>query len=194
MFKIEIELPETTQVKLGDTGLLTIVDLKAIALAHPQVIRFMVIGGAHGALNNISRGTDESGKPNTDAVWASAREKRMLPWHQGTWTATEREESLIGQMRDQYIAERVIAGKTPAQVEKDIRAAVTRHYGKDEKATFARFLDAAARDKTGASSDAACADERKAIYDNLLARTQAAIAERAKASAKIDTSSIDLGL
>jgi hypothetical protein len=203
MFKFHAELPASITVPLGDTGLSTEVPIKAIAEAHPELIRFAVCNGFIGALNNISRGKDDSGAAFSDAVWAGMRQKKVDTWLQGDWAARagggDRATTVL---KEAYLDERKAAtGATTAALEKSIKATVQDTFGKDEPATFSRFMDAVAllvtrRDRTGADE---AADEFKAAVGETRARFEAkyrklaeeAAAKRAKVKASIDVADLD---
>lgn len=198
MFSITVELPESLEVALGDTGKVTKVDVTAIA-KHPEVLRFALINGFMGALNNISRGRGEDDKPNSDAVWASLREKRVNAWLAGEWAGRSGGgERATTALKEAFIDERrADTGATIAQVEKSIKALVESTFGKDEPATFGRFMDALAltmarRDIGDKATPEQVADYRTRIeakYQKLADDTRA---KRDAAKAVLDVTSISL--
>lgn len=199
MFKVTIELPESVTVALGDTGKETKVDVKAIAQAHPDVIRFAVINGFMGALANVSRGKDDDGKANSDAVWATMRQKRADVWMSGEWAGKGGGgERASAALKEAFVAERVAAGATTAQIDKAIKAEVKEAFGDKEPATFARFLDALAirLHKRDFGADAAKHPEQVSEYRERIEAKYRKLAEdaakaRAKAKDALDLSSLD---
>lgn len=200
MFKFEVELPESIKVAVGDTGLETVVDVKAVAAASAEVIRFACLAGFIGSLNNISRGKQEDGgKPNSDAVWAAMRDKRVKAWVAGDWSQRAGGERATTALKEAYIDDiRQAKGATIAQVERGIKDLVADTYGKDEPATFSRFMDALAltlarRDAGGVGETAeSIADYRAKIEAKYQGLADAAKAKRAEVSAKLDVTGIDL--
>jgi hypothetical protein len=194
MFTVSIELPESVKVAVGDTGAETLVDIKAIAAAHPQVLRFAVLNGFIGALNNVSRGKNDDSAANSDAVWASLRDKRAAVWMQGDWAGKggggERQSAAL---RDAYVAERLAAGMTSAQVDKSIKDAVKATFGDKEPATFSRFMDAVATGigKRDGLDEAGVADVRQRIEAKYRKLADDAAKARAKASAAVDVLAIE---
>lgn len=194
MFKVEIELPESIRVPLSDTGKSTTVPIADIA-KHPHVLRFAVIAGFEGALNNISRGKDEKGKPNTDAAFAAMREKRMKPWLDGadSWGSTERGESQYTAMREVWVDDfRARTKATDKEATAFIRAKVEQRLGKDTKATFGAFLDATALDLVDAKQAKTADEARSMLESHLSGLIEKRDAERAKVEAKLDVPAFDL--
>lgn len=196
MIKIAIELPEFIEVATGETGKSVRVDLKAIA-ANPQVLRFAALNGFIGALNNVSRGKAEDGSANSDDVWHGMRQKRADVWLTGEWAGKGGggERQTTG-LKDAFIAERMAAGATSAQVEKAIKDAVRAAFGDKEPATFSRFMDALAlviAERDGLKGDAeAVAERRTKIEAKYKGLADAAAAARAKAANAIDLTGIDI--
>jgi hypothetical protein len=196
---ISIELPTDVKVALGDTGRETLIPVSAIAKAHPQVIRFAVLNGLIGAVNNVSRGKDENGKENSDDVWASMRDKRVAVWMTGDWAGKGGGgERASAALKEAFIAERLAAGATMRQIEAAIKAAVKDAFGEKEPATFSRFMDAlaltlSARDNGGkpakAEDVAAMRDRIEAKYKGL---AEEAAKQRANVKAGLDLSAIDI--
>lgn len=192
MFTVTLSFADDTlRTTLGDTGKVTVVPIKDIAEKHPDVVRMAAIRGFVGALNDISRGKAENGKANSDDVWAAARDKRVKPWTEGSWAAIERAESQYTAMREQYYTERAeAAGLTRAEVDKTIRGLVTEMFGKDENATFSRFLDAVARQKAAQDDDVAAV--RATIEEALAERTRVAAEARKAVAEGLKTKGIKL--
>jgi len=194
MFKVEIELPESIRVPLSDTGKFTEVPIKQIA-SHPHVLRFAVCAGFEGALANISRGKDDNGKANSDAVFAATREKRMKPWIDGadSWGSTERGESAYTAMREAWVDDyRARAKASNKEAESFIRAKVTERLGKDTKATFANFIAATALDIVDAKQAKDTDEATVMIETQLGAMVEAARAEREAVAAKVAVPAFDL--
>lgn len=141
---ITITLPETITVPVGKTGLSTKLNIKDL---NESVIAMAVINGFTSAINDVSRGKDDSDKPNSDDVWAAMRDKRCAAWLAGTWTHSKQGAgaSIIGRMKEAYVSEQSIAHNVSATViRKKIKQTVADVFGADEPATFNRFLDAIA--------------------------------------------------
>lgn len=195
MVMVTIELPDSIRVPLSDTGLYTEVPIKRIVENPngngPKQVRFAALAGWEGALNNISRGKDENGKPNSDSVFAATRDKRMKPWIEGqeSFGNTERGESQYTAMRDEWISDYMLRAKvTKGQAEAFIKAKVAERLGKDTKATFGAFLDATALDIVDAKQAKDTDEARKLLEDSLRAK----IAERAANAEKLDVPAFDL--
>lgn len=192
MFKVQIELPETFEVPTGDTGKSVKVALQDIAKAHPQVLRFAVLNGMIGALNNVSRGKSEDGEANSNDVWHGQREKRAQVWMTGEWAGKGGGgERTTTALKEAFVAERVAAGATVAQIEAGIKAAVRSTFGDKEPATFSRFMDALAatvakRDKREVAE---VRDQIEAKYRKL---ADDAAAARAKAKDSLDLANFQL--
>ena len=121
-------------------------------------------------------------------------ERLVAAWKRGELNAGSNgpRDSLVGDMREAFIAKQVSLGKTVKQAEESIRATVTAAFGKDEKATFPRFLDAVATIKAKAEGaepyDTIRAELEKAATDAVEALRK----EREKASAELDIDTADL--
>ncbi len=145
--------------------------------------------GAKTVLTNAFNG---GGSAATDAEKLAAMQKKIAAWERGEFNVVTRGESGMSMLREQYIDERREAtGATRGAVEKAIKSAVQDTFGKDEPATFGRFLDAVAAAKCKADASLVLADYRDAIEIALSERAEAAAAKRAKAGAKLDVT--DLG-
>lgn len=194
MLKVTVELPESIRVPLSDTGKFTTVPIADIA-KHPHVLRFAVIAGFEGALNNISRGKDEKGKPNTDATFAAMRDKRMKPWIDGadSWGSTERGESAYTAMREVWIDDfRARTNATQKEADAFIRDKVAERLGKDTKATFGAFLDASALDIVDAKQAKNTDEARTMLEAHLSGLIEARDEARAKVAKKLDVPAFDL--
>ncbi len=143
---------------------------------YPALLRFAALHGMFGKLGNVSKGglSKQLDRAATDADLGKAREKIVDNWINGDWNAnrTGPRDSLAGDMREAFIAKQVANGKTVKEADAMIRAAVTEAFGKDEKATFGKFLEAVATIKAKATNG---------NYDELLAEVTAAAETAAKA-------------
>lgn len=146
-------------------------------------------GGAKVVMTNAY---NSGGKDVPVADRVSNRARRYAAWKRGEYamTATGPRESVNGEMREAYIAKQVALGKTVKQAEEAIRATVTAAFGKDDKATFPRFLDAVAtiKAKQGGEYDAIRAE----LEDAAMARVEELRKERAESTAELDLDLSDL--
>lgn len=186
--EVTLTLPTEIKVQVGKSANHTVVPVKDMS---PDVLRMALLNGFIGALNNISRGEDDKGKPLSDAAWAAKRDAKVKVWLAGSWASTERGDSSVRLMKEQYISEQVAKGRTVSEVERTIKEAVKQAFGDKEAATFARFLDAVALAKEPNDAEAR-AKVRDAIEDGLFDRAQKAAAERAKTATKLDLTDIGL--
>lgn len=208
MVKVTFEVADTLSVPVGDTNKTTVVDIAAIYKAFPDVCRFALINGFVGALNNVSRGKDEdTGKPNSNDVWASMREKRAAVWlRDGTWAGRGGGGAESKGLKEAWLADRLAAGSTIAKAEAAMKAMVISVFGSkpnDDKAsavpvTFDNFLRAVATTaarredaKAAVDSDAANANYAK-LLETWEGKAAALRAERSAATDAIDIG--DMGL
>lgn len=194
MVKVTIELPDEIRYPLADTGKFTVIPVKQIAQS-PKQIAFAAMNGFMGALGNVSRGKDESGKPNSDSVFAAMREKRMKPWIEGadSWGSTERGESAYTAMREVWIDDyRARTNATHKEAEAFIRAKVEERLGKDTKATFGAFLDASALELVDAKAAASTDEARSLLESHLTGLIEARDKARAEAAEKVAVPAFDL--
>lgn len=205
IFSITIaDLPAEMQVPVGDTGKTTTLRLKDFA---PSVIRSAVINGFIGALNNVSRGKDdETGKPNSDDVWASMRQKRADVWAAGDWAGRGGGGAEAKGLKEAYIAERLQAGSTLAKIEAAMKAQVIAIFGSkptDDKApavpvSFDNFLKAVATAVARKEDARAKPDSEAAManYEKLVTvwteKANTLRAQRASAAGDIDLG--DMGI
>lgn len=185
-----VELPATIRTSLGKTGKWTEVPVGQM----PQrVIEQAVLQGFIGALCNISRGTDEHGRTNSDDIWARKREAKVKTWLGGNWMASERGEQGMTLLREQFICEQMqIAGMTVSACEAAIAELVKETFGKEERVTFGKYLDAVATHLAKEDGAEPYATIRAEIEADLAARAEAAAEERRKASAQVDVKGIAL--
>ena len=178
--------PEGSNVK-------TDIPVRSIFTAHPELIRAAAFHGIFGKLGNVSKGglSKSLDRAATDADLAKARDKIVANWESGDWNSnrTGPRDSMAGDMREAFIQKQVSLGKTVKEADSMIRSTVTTAFGKDEKATFGKFLEAVATIKAKALPEGS--DES---YDSILeslteAATEAARklrAERAESVAELD--------
>jgi len=193
MATFTITLSDAVRVPLGDTGKFTEVPIKDFPAS---TIQFAVHAGFQGALNNISRGKDEKGKPLSDDAWAALRAKRVQPWIDGTsWGSTTREsniaplkEAFIADMRAKY-AEMFPSDKA---VEDYFAGVVKETLGKDEKATFANMMAAIATQKAKANGSSV-EDETTTLMDIYGKMAEERAEQRKAATSKLDVSGITFG-
>jgi hypothetical protein len=184
---------------VNDT-LSTAVPVVDIVTRHPEMLRFAALAGFMGKLGNVSKGGLKAklGRDATDKDLAAARDKIVKDaWLNGTWnlSGSGPRDSITADMRNLYVSERVAAGQSVADVETAIRGAVTAAFGKDEKATFARFLDAVATLKVKADESLDFQTVRDEIEAGLMERVRADKAAKAEAEAEspIEVSAESLG-
>jgi hypothetical protein len=98
---------------------------------------------------------NSGGAETPEADRRSNVERLVAAWKRGELNVGSNgpRDSMVGDMREAFIAKQVSLGKTVKQAEESIRATVTEAFGKDEKATFPRFLDAVATLKAKATPD-----------------------------------------
>lgn len=195
-FTITVTNP-LVRLPLGDTGLHTEFDISKMS---EGVLGMALVNGFIGALNNISRGKGEDDKPNSDAVWASMRAKKVDAWLAGDWASRSGGgERAMTALKEAFVDERKAAtGASSAAIEKSIKELVKATFGEKESATFARFMDAVAltmaRKEHGndklASDSIAVTELRAKIEAKYQGLADAAAKARAKASAKLDLTDI----
>lgn len=199
-FTITAEIINELFVDIGTgenfTGKRTHVRLKDIFTAHPHLVNDFIIAAVEGTLNNVSRGKDENGKPNSDDVWASARAKRTDCWYQGTFgsrAAGKGDNGELAQAYAQWKFERMASGKTEGQARAMIKAKVEAVLPKGEQATFANFLRAVATER--AKADKVKADAMAEYVEAFATSTIAPLVERyAARMAESPVTADDLGL
>jgi hypothetical protein len=168
-------------VPVNDAGLKNDVPVVDIVTAHPEMLRFAALAGFMGKLGNVSKGGLKAklNREATDKDLFEARAKIIKDaWLAGTWnlSGSGPRDSIVGEMRDAYIAKQVALGRTVKQAESAIRDTVTAAFGKDEKATFPRFLDAVATIKAKTLPEGS--DES---YDTIRATLETAAMEAVEA-------------
>jgi hypothetical protein len=180
MTKLTITLPESIFIRNVDGEAFNVETAKLPV----SVIGDILAGGMKIVLTNAynSGGKDV---PETDRL--RNMERRRAAWYRGEYALTNSgpRESVIGEMREAFIAKQVALGKTVKEAEASIRATVTAAFGKDEKATFPRFLDAVATIKAKAESGDFEAI-RESLEKTAMAAVEAMRKERAESSAAID--------
>lgn len=174
----------------------TVIPLRDIFTAHPELIRFAVYHGMFGKLGNVSKGglSKQLDRPATDADLKTARDKIVANWLNGDWNAnrTGPRDSMIGDMREAFIVKQVSNGKTPKEADAMIRAAVTQAFGKDEKATFPKFLEAIATIKCKGDDKLKYDDVLKEVTDAAESAAQKLRAERSESVAAIEIDTANL--
>ena len=176
------------RVPVSDTGLTTDIDLNKIPA---EVLSIAMVNGLIGALNNIARSNGKGEEPKTDKQWAKARADKVAVWEAGSWASHggggERDTL---PMRDAFYAERgAVDSKARKALDKAIQSKVRDTYGDGESATFARFLDAVAKELgAGDATEAASIREKlEAKYTKLALDL---VKERSKATATLDIGSM----
>lgn len=121
---------------------------------------------------------NSGGADTPEADRRSNVERLVAAWKRGELNvgSSGPRDSMVGDMREAFIAKQVSLGKTVKQAEESIRATVTAAFGKDEKATFPRFLDAVATIKSKA--------EGAADYDTIRAELEKAATDAVEALRK----------
>lgn len=187
-----IELPAAVTVETGKTG--QAVKLK-LADVPENVLAMAVINGFTSALNDVSRGKDENDKPNSDAVWHSMREKRADPWLAGEWSFSRQGAGagIVTRMKEAYVMEQSqLHNVAPSVIASKIKETVQAVFGKEESATFPRFLDAIATQYVKANKGAELDDIRQKLETKYRDAAIAMNAEREEASKTLDLSQIVL--
>lgn len=190
-FEVTISIPSTIRMTVGKDGRLeNIVNIDKMPI---ETIQFAVVNGFLSALSDVSRPKDENGKALDDAAWQAARDKRALPWKQGLWAAKagQRGEQFVTHMRNAFVAEQVAKGKTVKEIDALISARVKALFGKDEKATFDRFLDATAT-LIAKEANVDYQDARAKLETKYETLAREALAAAEKVVDAIDISDIDL--
>lgn len=135
---------------------------------------------------------NSGGAETPEADRRSNVERLLAAWKRGELNAGSSgpRDSVVGDMREAFIAKQVSLGKTVKQAEESIKAAVTAAFGDKEKATFPRFLDAVAtlKAKQGGDYDTIRAELEKAAMDAV----EALRAARAEATEAVEIDTDDL--
>lgn len=186
-----IVLPSVITVPLGKTGLSTKLTLAEL---NESVIAMAVINGFTSAINDVSRGKDESDKPNSDDVWLAMRDKRCAAWLAGTWTHTKQGggSNMTSRMKEAYVTEQSIAHNvSPTVIRKKIKQTVADVFGADEPATFNRFLEAIATVYAKANK-LDMTDVRNKLEDKYIKLALEAAKQSAELTDSLDLSNIEL--
>lgn len=148
----------------------------------------ILLAGARVILTNAY---NSGGKDVAEADRRANVQRRLAAWKRGEYalTNTGPRESIYGDMREAFIAKQVKLGKTTKQAEESIRKTVTAAFGKDEKATFARFLEAVATLKAKVEGAAPYAE----ILETVTAEAEQAVADM-KAEQAANNAALDLDL
>jgi hypothetical protein len=152
-----------------------------------SVIGDIFVGGFRVIMTNTY---NAGGKDTPEADRRSNALRRFAAWLRGEYalTNTGPRESVIGEMREAFIAKQVSLGKTVKEAEESIRRTVTGVFGKDEKATFSRFLDAVATLKAKVEG----AEPYDVIRESVEADAMAAVEAQRKAKAEVEEAELDL--
>lgn len=150
-----------------------------------NVIGDIFVAGARVILTNTF---NQGGKDTPEADRRSNAERRFAAWTRGEYalTNTGPRESIVGEMKEAFIAKQVSLGKSVKDAEESIRKTVTAVFGKDDKATFSRFLDAVATMKSKM--------EGAADYDTLRSELEASAMEAVEAQRKAKASVAEVDL
>lgn len=182
---VTISLPVSTHIRTvdGESFAVTWADIPASVL--PSILE----GGAKIVLTNAY---NSGGKDVPEADRKRNMERRLAAWKRGEYSLTNTgpRESVVGEMREAFIAKQVSLGKTVKQAEESIRATVTASFGKDEKATFPRFLDAVATMKAKADPNADFEKIREGLEAAAMEAVEALRKERAEGVADLDISDL----
>ena len=137
---------------------------------------------------------NSGGADTPEADRRSNVERLVAAWNRGELNVGSNgpRDSVVGDMREAFIAKQVSLGKTVKQAEESIRSTVTAAFGKDEKATFPRFLDAVATIKAKASPDSSYDYIRAELEKAATDAVEALRAEREKATAAIEVDAANL--
>ena len=156
-----------------------------------SVLGDILIAGARVILTNAY---NSGGKDTPEADRLSNVERRVAAWNRGEYalTNTGPRDSVIGDMRDAFIAKQVALGKTAKQAEESIRATVTQAFGEKEKATFSRFLDAVATIKAKADSSVSYDDFRAKLEKQANDAADKLRAEREASKAAVEVNADEL--
>lgn len=195
-----LAMPKTIAVPVNDAGLTNEIPVHDIFTANPHMLRYAALAGFQGKLGNVSKSGLKAklGRDATDKDLHAARGKIVADaWMNGTWnlSGSGPRDSITADMRNIYVSDRVAAGQSVADVDSAIRSAVTAAFGKDEKATFARFLDAVATLKCKADDKLDYQTVRDEIEAGLIERVRADKAAKAEAAAEspVEVSAESLG-
>lgn len=158
------------------------------ALVPEAVMSAIMIGGAKIILTNAFNG---GGKDVSETARLAQMLKRIDAWQRGEYVQVERGENAYTAMKEAFVDERRAAtGASAKDVEASIRVLVTATFGKDEKATFARFLDAIATLKAKEPGALPMAEIRTKLEVKYAKLADDARKARDAVSAKLDVSDI----
>lgn len=182
MYQVTITLPTATVIRTvgGKPVTVTWADIPAEVIAKIAEVGGITIG------NNTFNGT---GKDSTEAEKLKKLTAKLEAWKSGNFNVVEREraDSIVADMREAFVTNQVAKGKSTKDADKLIRDKVTEVFGKDEKATFIRYLDAVATELAKANGE-----EYADVRDRLEAKaTEAAEKLRADRAAATATVKID---
>jgi len=185
--ELTLTMPTATELRRDGEGKAVLLEWDKIGA---NVAAAILVAGAKTVLTNAYNG---GGKAATEAEKLAALLKKRDAWYAGEFNVIGRGESAMTALREQYIDERREAtSQSRKQVETAIKALVAAKYGKDEPATFARFLDAVAL-HAEPKSDVARLEMRERIENDLAERAAKAAAKRADAAKDVNVDGIDFG-
>lgn len=187
MTQVTITLPASILVRNVGTESIRLDTGKLSA----EVVAKIFEGGAKIILTNVYNG---GGKERSEVERVAQLQKKLDAWYRGEYVTVERGESQYTAMREQYAQERLeAAGMSRAEVDKAIRATVTRVFGEKESATFPKFLLAVATEKAKANGKP---EEAPAIAEAIEAALAKRTAEAAQKRAELASGlkEVDLGL
>jgi hypothetical protein len=137
---------------------------------------------------------NSGGAETPEADRRSNVERLVAAWKRGELNvgSSGPRDSMVGDMREAFIAKQVSLGKTVKAAEESIRKTVTAAFGPDEKATFPRFLDAVATMKAKQEGAGEYADIRAELEKAATDAVEALRKERAEATEELDIEVGDL--
>lgn len=191
-FTVTLSVPASIPVPLGKTGQHTVIPLADFT---QDVWEKAFVNGFVSALGDISRGhsDDKATIPNTDEVWAAARQKRVDSWKAGQWASIERGDSNMSLVKDQYYAEALTERMMDkAKVDAEVKATIEANMPKGTKATFANFLMALAIGFDPKADEAEVKGIAAQIEASLLERAVEAKRKREEAAKKIKVPALTL--
>lgn len=177
----------TKSISLPASTMLRTIDGKAVSIdwskVPEQTLADILVGGAKIIMANTY---NSGGKDMQEKDKAAQMNKRIESWYAGAYIMAGGgpRDSMVGDMKEAFVAKQVAAGKTVKEAEASIRDTVAAAFGKDEKATFLRFLDAVAtlKAKQGGNYD----DIRKTLEDGALKAAESIREARARAVGGIE--------
>jgi hypothetical protein len=187
MIKMTVELPSAVFLRNidGEAVSLNVEKLEAF----PHLVARVFEAGAKVILTNAYNG---GGTAASDSEKLAQMQKRMDAWYRGEFAVTERGSSQLTLMRECYVeAVKAATGTSEQAVDKQIKATVEAVFGKDTAAKFDKFLEALATQKAKATKG-----DKQQLLEAMTQKWEKAAAElaaeRAKATAAIDLTGLDI--